>query len=107
MSHEDLVQFYNEADLIIDQFGGLRAFGNVTIEALACEKTVITDYDGADYPEKPPIESIEVNELANTILKLVEKSKFRNPNGRKWVLKYHSFERAKEIMRKELKRVGL
>jgi len=107
MPHEDLVQFYNEADLIIDQFGGLHAFGNVTIEALACEKTVITDYNGSDYPEKPPIESIEVNQLANSVLELVKRSEFHNPSGRRWVLKYHSFEQAEETMRRELKRVGL
>jgi len=107
LPRKDMAQLYNAADIIIDQFGGLHAFGNVTLEGLACEKTVITDYNGVDYPEKPPIESIEVNKLASTILKFVEKSKFHNPDGRRWILKYHSFERAKEIMRKELKRVGL
>jgi len=100
--HTEMVQFYNASDVVIDQFGGVRAFGNVTLEALACGKTVITEYDGRDYPEKPPIIATSVNNLAQTLLNLGSKS---NPAGRKWVLKYHSFPHVREQLKKELYRI--
>jgi len=106
LPRKDVTQLYNAADMIIDQFGGAQAFGNVTLEGLACEKTVITDYDGAVYPEKPPVTAISIDELAETVIKLTQDSQLRNPRGREWMLKYHSFRRAIEILGNELKRAG-
>lgn len=103
---KDMVQFYNASDVIIDQFGGLQGFGNVTLEGLACEKVVITDYNGFDYPEKPPIKPTQVENLAEVLLKLRSERRY-NPAGRGWVLKYHSSQRVKKLLREELKRAGL
>ena len=100
--HSEMVQFYNASDVVIDQFGGVRAFGNVTLEALACGKIVITEYDGSDYPEKPPVTAISVNNLAQTLLNLRSKS---NPAGRKWILEYHSFPHVRKQLGKELERI--
>jgi len=100
--HTEIVQFYNASDIVIDQFGGFRAFGNVTLEALACGKVVITDYDGSDYPEKPPVTAISVNNLAQTLLNLRIKN---NLAGREWILKYHSFPHIRSLLGKELERI--
>jgi len=101
-----MVRFYNASDAIIDQFGGLQGFGNVTLEGLACERVVITDYDGLDYPEKPPIKTTQVENLAENLLELRSESRYK-PAGREWVLKYHSIQSVKELLREELKQAGL
>jgi len=100
--HKEMVQFYNASDVILDQFGGVKAFGNVTLEALACGKIVITEYDGFHYPEKPPVIAASINNLAQALLNLKSK---KNPAGRKWIMKYHSFPHAKNLLRKELERL--
>ena len=58
VSKPALIRLYNAVDVVLDQFN-LGAFGTSTVEAMACAKPVVMDFDdeqGAQcYTELPPL----------------------------------------------------
>lgn len=100
MPKNELLKFYQAADIIIDQFN-LGAFGLVTLEAMSCAKPVILNYDKdfaqACYSEMPPLwYAADSHEIVHGLTELLENQHKRIELGaksREWVLKYHDRKR--------------
>jgi len=111
LPHRQLVDYYNAADIVLDQFGS-PAMGLVSLEALACGKPVVSTYplQSGSYPEKPPVLSgFTVVEIKESISYLVEnRVKWTEIGwrGREWILKNHALPvviaRLLEVYRKVL-----
>jgi glycosyltransferase involved in cell wall biosynthesis len=94
-----LIQYYNAADLVLDQFT-IGTFGTVTPEAMACEKPVILHFDRQVHEwchgEMPPVISARtVDQIFERLVELGADSRRREAIGkasREWIVKYHGWE---------------
>jgi glycosyltransferase involved in cell wall biosynthesis len=92
-----LIQYYNIADIVLDQFV-LGSWGTSTPEAMCCGKPVLIfykkEYILRAFGEEPPIlNSFNEDEIFSNLLKLAENKDFRNELGKKsrdWIIKTHS-----------------
>jgi glycosyltransferase involved in cell wall biosynthesis len=92
-----LIQYYNIADIVLDQFV-LGSWGTSTPEAMCCGKPVLIfykkEYILRAFGEEPPIlNSFNEDEILSNLLKLAENKDFRNELGKKsrdWIIKTHS-----------------
>lgn len=94
MSHKEAIQYYQQADIIIDQIL-CGAYGNLSIEAMALGKPVIC-YIRPDlmktYPDSLPIISANPDTLYHELKSLVEDPERRfelGKKGRSYVEEYH------------------
>ncbi len=95
----NLVQFYNAADVVLDQFT-LGAFGTTTPEAMACGKPVMLYFNDEVhkwcFPEMPPVVStFTVQEISRRLVDLLNSPQERREMGRRarvWVEQYHGWE---------------
>lgn len=91
-----LRDWYLAADVVADQFI-LKAFGLVTLEAMACGRPVVGGVDlgtaGEFYVDPPPVVSARsVREIAEALEHLLEDEAARKGRGqasRSWVAEYH------------------
>lgn len=90
----DMPKYYNSCDIVWDRFVyGRFGLGLTALEALACNKPVLTDflYKKA-YAEQPPIINVlSIQDIVRETEKLLKTENFER-NTRSWVQKYHSFE---------------
>lgn len=92
-----LIQFYNIADIILDQFV-VGSWGTSTPEAMSCAKPVLMFYKKEHivraFGEEPPIlNSFTEDEICSNLIKLADDPDFRRDLGRKsreWIIKTHS-----------------
>ena len=94
MLHQEAIEVYKKADIIIDQINDLGVHGMVSIEAMALGKPVIcsikSEY-GEYYPSIPIISSNEL-ELKSELITLLEDGSLRRDlgqKGRKYVESNH------------------
>jgi len=96
LSHENLLEQYWKADIIIDQLMTV-TYGNASLEAMGLGRSVInylnpvfTQYE----PELPPIIKTEKNELADTIVFMDEHREvlFESAlQGKEFVRRHHTY----------------
>ncbi|MFC1933375.1 glycosyltransferase family 4 protein [Chloroflexota bacterium] len=98
MPKSNLINYYNGADVVVDQFGA-GWFGLVALEAMSCAKPVmayVKNQYSAVYPEAPPILNCQTeDEIYRQLLKASDKQ-YREQLGRQsreWILKYHHWEK--------------
>lgn len=99
-----LIQYYNIADIVLDQFV-LGSWGTSTPEAMCCGKPVLIfykkDYILHAFGEEPPIlNSFTEDEIFSNLVKLAENPDFRKEIGtksRNWIIKTHSPEVVSKI----------
>lgn len=92
-----LIQYYNIADIILDQFV-LGSWGTSTPEAMSCGKPVLMFYKKnyilRAFGEEPPIlNSFTEEDIYSNLVKLAKDKDFRNEMGKKsreWIIKTHS-----------------
>jgi glycosyltransferase involved in cell wall biosynthesis len=92
-----LIQYYNIADIVLDQFV-LGSWGTSTPEAMCCGKPVLIfykrEYILRAFGEEPPIlNSFTEDEIFSNLVKLGENVDFRKEMGKKsrdWIIKTHS-----------------
>jgi glycosyltransferase involved in cell wall biosynthesis len=94
---KQLIQFYNVADIILDQFI-LGSWGTATPEAMSCQKLVLMFYKEKyiqrAFGENPPIlNSFSEEDIFSNLVKLAKDPDFRLSLGKKsreWIKKTHS-----------------
>jgi glycosyltransferase involved in cell wall biosynthesis len=99
MPKRNLINYYNGADVVIDQFG-VGWFALVALEAMSCAKPVMVyannRYSQLFYSEEPPVLNCQTeDEIYQQLLKASDKE-YREHLGRQareWVLKYHHWEK--------------
>jgi glycosyltransferase involved in cell wall biosynthesis len=99
LSKMKLVEFYNAADMVLDQFT-LGAFGTTTPEAMACGKPVMLYFNDEVhkwcFPEMPPvIHAFSEEEIRRRLVELLQSPDERSAVGRQaraWVEKHHGWE---------------
>ena len=92
-----LIQYYNIADIVLDQFV-LGSWGTSTPEAMSCGKPVLMfykkEYILRAFGEEPPIlNSFSEEDIFSNLMKLAKDMDFRKEIGRKsrdWIIKTHS-----------------
>jgi len=92
-----LIQYYNIADIVLDQFV-LGSWGTSTPEAMSCGKPVLMFYKKEfilrAFGEEPPIlNSFSEEDIFSNLMKLAKDMDFRKEIGRKsrdWIIKTHS-----------------
>ncbi len=92
-----LIQYYNIADIVLDQFV-LGSWGTSTPEAMSCGKPVLMfykkEYILRAFGEEPPIlNSFSEEDIFSNLMKLAKDVDFRKEVGRKsrdWIIKTHS-----------------
>jgi glycosyltransferase involved in cell wall biosynthesis len=97
VAKKQLIQFYNVADIILDQFI-LGSWGTSTPEAMSCQKPVLMfykeEYIKRAFGENPPIlNSFTEEDIYSNLVKLAKDPDFRLSIGRKsreWIKKTHS-----------------
>jgi glycosyltransferase involved in cell wall biosynthesis len=97
VAKKQLIQFYNAADIILDQFI-LGSWGTATPEALSCQKPVLMfykeEYIKRAFGENPPIlNSFSEEDIFSNLVKLAKDPDFRLSLGKKsreWIKKTHS-----------------
>ncbi len=90
--------FYNAADVVIDQFNSIGAFGTVVPEALACGKPVVLNFRRERhvwcYGEPPPcVNAQNDEEVEARVGELLEDEVYRRTlgqEGHKWFTRHHS-----------------
>lgn len=89
---EAMPEYYNSADMTWDQIG-LGAMGMISLEALACNKPVLSDFNYYNaYPELPPlIRAYSLKDIVTETEKVIDSYNFK-VNTRWWITKYHSYE---------------
>jgi glycosyltransferase involved in cell wall biosynthesis len=95
----ELVDYYNMADVVFDQFI-LGAFGTTTPEAMACGKPLFLYLNKADhewaFPEMPPVVNVQTaDEIYNELIRCKEEDGYIERIGDesvKWIKKYHGWE---------------
>jgi glycosyltransferase involved in cell wall biosynthesis len=94
-----MVEFYNAADIVLDQFNdGIGTFGTVVPESLACKKPVVLNYKRSlhhwCYTELPPVLNAKDEEsIAKQMQELLDNDFYRfslGDRGLEWFMKYHS-----------------
>lgn len=94
-----LIDFYNAADLVLDQFT-IGTFGTVTPEAMSCGRPVLMHFDRSVhewcYSDMPPIVSARTeDEIFQALLALYQDPGRRASIGqasREWILNHHGWE---------------
>lgn len=114
MPKKDLIDMYNEADVVLDQFT-LGSWGTATPEAMACEKPVIMYYDAEVINEcfgsLPPILNARETDEIYQRMEMCRDPETRRKTGatsRAWVKKTHDpslvvdihIATAKEVLQK-------
>jgi glycosyltransferase involved in cell wall biosynthesis len=114
MLKKDLIDMYNEADVVLDQFT-LGSWGTATPEAMACEKPVIMYYDAEVINEcfgsLPPILNAHETDEIYQRMEECRDPEVRRKTGmasREWVKKTHDpslvvdihIATAKEVLQK-------
>jgi glycosyltransferase involved in cell wall biosynthesis len=87
-------KYYNSCDVVWDRFVfGKFGLGLTALEALACNKPVLTDFCFQEaYPEPAPIINVlSLQDIVRETEKLLDRKNFK-VNARAWVLKYHGFD---------------
>jgi len=92
-----LIQYYNAADVILDQFV-LGSWGTSTPEAMSCGKPVLMFYKKnfiiRAFGEEPPIlNSFTEEEIYSNLMRLAQDKDFRIDMGQKsreWIIRTHS-----------------
>ena len=92
-----LIQYYNAADIVLDQFI-LGSWGTSTPEAMSCGKPVLMFYKKnyilRAFGEEPPIlNSFTEEDIYSNLVKLAKDTDFRKDLGKKsreWTIKTHS-----------------
>jgi len=100
LAQSELIEYYNNADVIVDQFG-VGSSGLIGQEAMSCEKPLVQYLDKElyekFYPEVPPILNAQTkDEICLAIQKII-----KNPDlgieigkrSREWILNYHNHEK--------------
>jgi len=97
LPQNSLINYYNGADVVADQFGA-GWFGLVALEAMSCAKPVlayVNNQYSALYPEAPPVLNCQTeDEIYQQLLKAGNK-KYREQVGRQareWIVKHHHWE---------------
>lgn len=92
----DLLEYYNHADVIADQFI-LGSLGSIAWEVFLCSKPLLgfihIDYFEKLYGESPPMCVAQSPDEISKKLELLHDEKFRKEIGakaREWITKYHS-----------------
>ena len=93
----ELIKYYNAADIILDQFV-LGSWGTATPEAMSCQKPVLMyykeDYINRAFGELPPIlNSYTEEDIYSNLVKLASDIDYRISLGKKsreWIIKTHS-----------------
>ncbi len=92
----DLLEYYNHADVIADQFV-VGSLGSIGWEVFSCGKPLLgfihSDYFEKLYGESPPMCIANTTNGISKQLELLHDKKFRNDVGtkaREWIIKYHS-----------------
>ena len=110
--------FYNAADVVLDQFNSIGAFGTVVPESLACGKPVLLNFKREQhiwcFGEPPPCINAETpDEVEVRVAELLEDELRRRSLGRQgheWFARYHSTkvvaERHIEVYLKIAERLG-
>ncbi len=102
-----MVDYYNAADLVMDQFNdGIGTFGTVVPEALSCAKPVILNYKPElhewCYPELPPLlNAREEEQIEKQMALVLGDDHFRlslGESGHRWFDKWHSSRRVADKM---------
>lgn len=100
-SKQVMVDYYNAADIVFDQFNdGIGTFGTVVPESLACGKPVVLNYKEHlhrwCYEETPPLlNCTSAGEIASKLGNLLEdpyQIKEIGEKGYEWFQRYHSSE---------------
>lgn len=98
----NLIQLYNSADIIIDQFGSLENrggfYGATSAEAMSCAKPVLSSFEESvisdAYNDIPPIINCKnEDDVALRLLELAKSESLRRSigiKGREWVIRIHS-----------------
>ena len=97
VAKKHLIEFYNAADIILDQFI-LGSWGTTTPEAMSCQKPVLMfykeEYIKRAFGENPPIlNSFSEEDIFSNLVKLAKDPDFRISLGKKsreWIMKTHS-----------------
>lgn len=85
----EMVDYYNAADFVFDQIG-LRAMGLVSLEALSCNKPVLSDFQYSKaYVNGPPVDVVSCPE--DIALKIIYRLNSKREDFRKWVVDNHSY----------------
>lgn len=99
MSKNDLIKYYNEADVVIDQFD-VGSLGYVALEGMSCAKPVIvyvnTECYKVCYPDLPPVlNARSEDEIYERLLEVSDRARRETigKNAREWILKYHHWEK--------------
>jgi glycosyltransferase involved in cell wall biosynthesis len=101
LSKKRLRSFYSLADAVIDQFS-LGAYGTSTMEAMACGRPVIMDFDMARYApyfkKLPPVLTAKsVEEIHKNMLKLSDNERDLceqiGKKSREWIMEFHGTQR--------------
>jgi len=99
VAKKQLINYYNAADIILDQFI-LGSWGTTTPEAMSCQKPVLMffkeEYIKRAFGENPPIlNSFSEEDIFSNLIKLAKDPDFRISLGtksREWIKKTHSPE---------------
>jgi glycosyltransferase involved in cell wall biosynthesis len=97
VAKKHLIEFYNAADIILDQFI-LGSWGTATPEAMSCQKPVLMfykeEYIKRAFGENPPIlNSFSEDDIFSSLVKLAKDPDLRLSLGRKsreWIIKTHA-----------------
>jgi glycosyltransferase involved in cell wall biosynthesis len=97
VAKKHLIEFYNAADIILDQFI-LGSWGTATAEAMSCQKPVLMfykeEYIKRAFGENPPIlNSFSEDDIFSSLVKLAKDPDLRLSLGRKsreWIIKTHA-----------------
>jgi len=99
MDSEGLIEYYNRADIVVDQFD-IGVPGNICREAMSCGKPVMiyinTECSDLVYPDRPPVLNCRTEEEIYQQLLRASDKEYREQLGRQareWILKYHHWEK--------------
>jgi len=103
LNEECITDYYNACDVVLDQFV-IGSLGQISLEAMACEKPVIVKYENCGgYVSSPPVINASSHaDIAKKMRLLIDDSFFRNrvgTLGRLWVEREHN---ANSVVRKLL-----
>ena len=105
MNHEEAIQLYRSADLIVDQIR-CGSYGLLSVEAMALGKPVIAFIRSdvaAKFPSELPIMNANPNQIVTAIQRLLEEPSLRvelGIRGRAYVEKYHTKEIGVDMLEK-------
>lgn len=105
LNHSQLLERYNECDVVADQFK-IGSMGSIALESMFCQKPVMTylneELHKQLYKEPPPVLNVSNSKQINENLELLKDKKILNDMGIKskdWVSFFHSPLRISETLK--------